>query len=873
MSTSKKTKKVTPLMKQYNTIKTKYPDALLLFRVGDFYETFGEDAIKASQILGIILTHRNNGGDKTELAGFPHHSLNTYLPKLVKAGQRVAICDQLEDPKQTKTIVKRGVTELVTPGVAFNDDILHAKTNNFLCALHFGRKQLGVAFLDISTGEFLTAEGNEEQIDKLLQNLGPNEVLVSKSHKKEFLEIFGDRLHTFFMEDWIFQEDYALETLTGHFKTATLKGFGVAHLQQGIIASGVVLHYLSETQHRQLGHINRIQRIAEEEYVWMDRFTIRNLELYASTNLHAVTLIDVIDKTISPMGGRMLKRWLALPLKQLSKIQERHQVISSLIEDEEALPKLQQWIKQIGDLERLISKVATGKISPREVVRLKNSLEAIIPIKQLASQSTNKALKDLGNQLHACDSLREKIKEMIKEDAPVNLLKGSTIAEGYSKELDELRGLAFSGKDYLDKMLEREAERTGITSLKIASNNVFGYYIEVRNTHKDKVPEEWTRKQTLVNAERYITEELKTYEAKILGAEERILSLEQQLFSQLLVWMQEYIAPVQQNAERIATLDCLCGFTQLANEHHYVAPVLDESTDIEITNGRHPVIEKQLPIGEAYVPNDVILNRTEQQIIMITGPNMSGKSAILRQTALIVLLAQMGSFVPAEAARIGYVDKIFTRVGASDNISMGESTFMVEMNETASILNNLSERSLVLLDEIGRGTSTYDGISIAWAISEYLHEHPAKAKTLFATHYHELNEMASTFERIKNYNVAVKELKDKVLFLRKLSAGGSEHSFGIHVAKMAGMPQQVIHKANAILKKLEKSHSGEELTDKLQLAQNEMQLSFFHLDDPLLEQIKEEIIHLDIDTLTPVEALMKLNEIKRMLSKKKQASS
>ncbi len=873
MSTSKKTKKVTPLMKQYNTIKTKYPDALLLFRVGDFYETFGEDAIKASQILGIILTHRNNGGDKTELAGFPHHSLNTYLPKLVKAGQRVAICDQLEDPKQTKTIVKRGVTELVTPGVAFNDDILHAKTNNFLCALHFGRKQLGVAFLDISTGEFLTAEGNEEQIDKLLQNLGPNEVLVSKSHKKEFLEIFGDRLHTFFMEDWIFQEDYALETLTGHFKTATLKGFGVAHLQQGIIASGVVLHYLSETQHRQLGHINRIQRIAEEEYVWMDRFTIRNLELYASTNLHAVTLIDVIDKTISPMGGRMLKRWLALPLKQLSKIQERHQVISSLIENEEALPKLQQWIKQIGDLERLISKVATGKISPREVVRLKNSLEAIIPIKQLASQSTNKALKDLGNQLHACDSLREKIKEMIKEDAPVNLLKGSTIAEGYSKELDELRGLAFSGKDYLDKMLEREAERTGITSLKIASNNVFGYYIEVRNTHKDKVPEEWTRKQTLVNAERYITEELKTYEAKILGAEERILSLEQQLFSQLLVWMQEYIAPVQQNAERIATLDCLCGFTQLAKEHHYVAPVLDESTDIEITNGRHPVIEKQLPIGEAYVPNDVILNRTEQQIIMITGPNMSGKSAILRQTALIVLLAQMGSFVPAEAARIGYVDKIFTRVGASDNISMGESTFMVEMNETASILNNLSERSLVLLDEIGRGTSTYDGISIAWAISEYLHEHPAKAKTLFATHYHELNEMASTFERIKNYNVAVKELKDQVLFLRKLSAGGSEHSFGIHVAKMAGMPQQVIHKANAILKKLEKSHSSEELTDKLQLAQNEMQLSFFHLDDPLLEQIKEEIIHLDIDTLTPVEALMKLNEIKRMLSKKKQASS
>lgn len=860
-------------MKQYNTIKAKYPDALLLFRVGDFYETFGGDAVKASKILGIILTHRNNGGDRTELAGFPHHSLNTYLPKLVKAGQRVAICDQLEDPKMTKTIVKRGVTELVTPGVAMNDDILNAKTNNFLCAVHFGRKLLGVSFVDISTGEFLTAEGNEEQIDKLLQNFAPNEVLVSKSHKKEFSELFGHRFHTFFMEDWVFQDDYALEILTGHFKTKTLKGFGVGHLSHGIIASGVVLHYLSDTQHRQLQHINILKRIAEEEYIWMDRFTIRNLELYHSNNLNAVTLLDVIDKTISPMGGRLLKRWLALPLKNIEKIRRRHEVISHLIEQESPLQKLQHNIKQMGDLERLISKVATGKINPKEVVQLKNSLEAIIPIKQLATQSKNDALKLIGDQLHPCDLLRAKVKEMLNEEAPVHIPKGKTIADGYSEELDELRKLAFSGKDYLNKMLERETKRTGISSLKIASNNVFGYYIEVRNTHKDKVPEEWIRKQTLVNAERYITEELKEYEGKILGAEERILSLEQQLFSQLTVWMQEYIAPVQNNAQQIAQLDCLCGFTQLAKENKYTKPIIDDSTEIEIINGRHPVIEKQLPLGEAYIANDVILNRDDQQIIMITGPNMSGKSAILRQTALIVLLAQMGSFVPVDSAKIGYVDKIFTRVGASDNISMGESTFMVEMNETASILNNLSERSLVLLDEIGRGTSTYDGISIAWAISEYLHEHPARAKTLFATHYHELNEMEATFDRIKNFNVSVKELKDNVLFLRKLTKGGSGHSFGIHVAKMAGMPQHVIQKANKIMKKLEKSHSNEELTDKLNAAQNEMQLSFFNLDDPLLEQIKEEITNLDIDTLTPVEALMKLNEIKRLLTKNKKASS
>jgi len=870
---TEKTKKVTPLMKQYNTIKTKYPDALLLFRVGDFYETFGEDAVRASKILGIILTHRNNGGDRTELAGFPHHSLNTYLPKLVKAGERVAICDQLEDPKMTKTIVKRGVTELVTPGVAMNDDILNAKTNNFLCAVHFGRKLLGVSFVDISTGEFLTSEGTEEQIDKLLQNFTPNEVLVSKKHKNEFLDVFGKQFHTFYMEDWVYQDDYAQETLTNHFNTSTLKGFGVDHLGHGIIASGVVLHYLSETQHRQLQHINSLKRIAEEEHIWMDRFTIKNLELYHSTNQNAVTLLNIIDKTLSPMGGRMLKRWLALPLKNTEKISRRHQVVSYLHNNDDTLLKIQQRIKQMGDLERLISKVATGKVNPKEIIQLKNSLEAVIPVKQLTAQSDDESLQLISDQLHACDLLRGKIKEMINEEAPVHIPKGKTIADGYSNELDELRGLAFSGKDYLDKMLARESERTGITSLKIASNNVFGYYIEVRNTHKDKVPEEWIRKQTLVNAERYITEELKEYEAKILGAEERILSLEQQLFGQLVVWAQEYISPVQNNAQQIAQLDCLCGFAQLAKENNYSKPEINDSTEINIKNGRHPVIEKQLPLGEAYIANDVVLNRDEQQIIMITGPNMSGKSAILRQTALIVLLAQMGCFVPAEAAEIGYVDKIFTRVGASDNISMGESTFMVEMNETASILNNLSERSLVLLDEIGRGTSTYDGISIAWAISEYLHEHPARAKTLFATHYHELNEMCNTFERIKNFNVSVKELKDKVLFLRKLTEGGSEHSFGIHVAKMAGMPSQVIHKANKILKKLEKSHSSEELTDKLQSAQDEMQLSFFNLDDPLLEQIKEEITYLDINTLTPVEALMKLNEIKRLLTKNKKATS
>jgi DNA mismatch repair protein MutS len=869
---AKKAKKETPLMKQYNAIKVKYPDALLLFRVGDFYETFGSDAVKAAKILDIILTKRGAGSEsETELAGFPHHSLNTYLPKLVRAGQRVAICDQLEDPKQTKTIVKRGVTELVTPGVAFNDDILHSKSNNFLAAVYFENQRIGVSFLDISTGEFLTSQGNAEYVDKLLQNFSPSEVLVSKKSRKLFSETFGNDFHTFYLEDWVFQTDYANETLIKHFNTRTLKGFGIEDLYEGIIASGVVLHYLSETRHNKLEHIATISRIATDDYVWMDKFTIRNLELYNSTNANAVTLISVIDKTISAMGGRMLKRWLALPLKQADKIKQRHEVVNYLLEHESVLQKIQSQIKHIGDIERLISKIATVKVSPREVIQLKNSLEAIVPIKSITENCDNEALKILGDNLHRCDLLREKIKETLNEEAPVTILKGNSIAQGFSEELDELRGLSKSGKTYLDTMLQRESERTGITSLKIASNNVFGYYIEVRNSHKDKVPEEWVRKQTLVNAERYITEELKEYEAKILGAEERILAIEQQLFAELVQWMHQFIVSVQQNAQLIGQLDCLCGFASLAKANKYSYPQIDDSFELDIKEGRHPVIEKQLPIGEPYIANDVFLDRNAQQIIMITGPNMSGKSAILRQTALIVLLAQIGSFVPAKEARIGLVDKIFTRVGASDNISMGESTFMVEMNETASILNNISERSLVLLDEIGRGTSTYDGISIAWAISEYLHEHPSKPKTLFATHYHELNEMSETFSGIKNFNVAVKELKDNVLFVRKLVAGGSEHSFGIHVAKMAGMPQQVIRRANKILSKLEKSHSSEELTDKVKTLKDDLQLSFFNLDDPLLEEIKDEILNTDIDTLTPVEALMKLNEIKRMLVKKKQA--
>jgi DNA mismatch repair protein MutS len=865
-------KKITPLMQQYNKIKTKYPDAMLLFRVGDFYETFGEDAVKASRILNIVLTNRNNGSERSELAGFPHHSLNTYLPKLVKAGERVAICDQLEDPKLTKKIVKRGVTELVTPGVAMNDEVLQSKTNNFLCAVHFGKKALGISFLDVSTGEFLVAEGTADYIDKLLQNFSPSEVLVPKQKKKEFYNSFGQDHHVFFLEDWVFKHDYAYENLNTHFNTKSLKGFGVEHLLEGIVAAGAVLYYLGETQHHRLQHITGITRIAEEEYVWMDRFTIRNLELYTSNAQNAVTLLDVIDHSISPMGGRMLKRWLALPLKNSEKIKRRHRVVAHLVENTDRLEKTRSHIKKISDLERLISKVATGKVCPREVVQLKNSLEAVIPVKALATGSGEEALKVLGENLQSCDLLRNKIKETLYEDAPVNIQKGNTVAEGFSAELDELRKIAFSGRDYLDKLLERESAATGITSLKIGSNNVFGYYIEVRNAHKNKVPESWVRKQTLVNAERYITQELKEYEAKILGAEEKILQLEQEIFTKLVTWIGDYIQPVQQNATIIGQLDCLCSFAQQALLENYSKPEIDDSFDLEIINGRHPVIEKQLPLSEAYIANDVYLDRENQQIIMITGPNMSGKSAILRQTALIVLMAQMGSFVPAEAARIGLIDKIFTRVGASDNISMGESTFMVEMNETASILNNLSERSLILLDEIGRGTSTYDGISIAWAITEYLHEHPAKAKTLFATHYHELNDMGETFGRIKNFNVSVKELKDNVLFLRKLVPGGSEHSFGIHVARMAGMPQQVLRRANKILKKLEDSHGMKEKSGALKKsAEEDMQLSFFNLDDPILEELREEIHHLDINTLTPVEALMKLNEIKRMLTSRQKA--
>ena len=860
--------KETPLMKQYNEIKRKYPDACLLFRVGDFYETFGEDAIRASKILGIVLTKRGAGSEtETALAGFPHHSLNTYLPKLVKAGLRVAICDQLEDPKMTKTIVKRGVTELVTPGVSMNDEVLQSKSNNFLASVYFGKKQLGVSFLDVSTGEFLTSQGNEEYIDKLLQNFSPSEILIQKNNRNQFKEIFGEKFNVFYLEDWVYKEDYALETLNNHFQTTSLKGFGIDELADGIIASGAILFYLSETQHNRVQHIANIQRIAEDAYVWMDRFTIRNLELYHSHSQNAVTLLDVIDKTLSPMGSRLLKRWLALPLKDIHKIRSRHEVVSYLKDNEEVFQKMQYQIKQISDLERLISKVATGKISPREVIYLKESLDVIIPIKTIALESKQEAVRTIGDSLHACDLLREKIKTTLNQDAPVAIAKGNAIASGIHPELDELRSIAFSGKEYLEGIEKRESEITGISSLKISFNNVFGYYIEVRNTHKDKVPSEWIRKQTLVNAERYITEELKEYETKILGAEEKIHQIESQLFEQLISWISTYIKQVQLNANLIAQLDCLISFAQLAIENNYVCPILDETFELEITNGRHPVIEKQLPIDVPYVPNDVFLDRESQQIIMITGPNMSGKSAILRQTALIVLLAQMGSFVPAEKVRMGIVDKIFTRVGASDNISMGESTFMVEMNETASILNNISDRSLVLLDEIGRGTSTYDGISIAWAIAEFLHENPARAKTLFATHYHELNEMSELLPRIKNYNVSVKELKDTVLFIRKLVAGGSAHSFGIHVAKMAGMPQTVIQKAQKLLKKLEKNHSSESLSG-IKSVKDEMQLNIFNLDDPLLEEIREDIMSLDINTLTPIEALMKLNELKKLLDKK-----
>ena len=856
-------------MKQYNAIKAKYPDALLLFRVGDFYETFGVDAVKASKILDIILTKRGAGSQsETELAGFPHHSLNTYLPKLVKAGQRVAICDQLEDPKKTKKIVKRGVTELITPGVSLNDEVLNSKTNNFLASVYFG-DNIGASFLDVSTGEFLTAQGSAAYVSKLLQNFRPSEVLVEKQKRKDFSKVFGNNFHEFYLDNWVFQDDYANESLCQHFQTKSLKGFGVDTLNSGLVASGAILHYLGETQHHKLQHITSIERLLEADFVWMDEFTIRNLELYHSNNQNAVTLIKIIDKTLSPMGGRLLKRWLALPLKSVKDIKDRHNVVFYFYENESTLINLQSHLKGIGDLERLISKVATTKVNPREVVQLKNSLEQLLPVKTIALESNQAALNIIGKKIHNCEELRSKISATLNEDAPVNILKGNTIASSADNELASLRDIAFSGKDYLDQMLARESEATGISSLKIASNNVFGYYIEVRNTHKDKVPDHWIRKQTLVNAERYITSELKEYEQKILGAEDQILAIEQRLFSELILWMHDHIKAVQENAHLVAQLDCLSAFAHLAKQNRYICPDLDDSFDLDIKQGRHPVIEKQLPLGETYVANDVFLDRETQQIIMITGPNMSGKSAILRQTALIVLMAQIGSFVPATKARIGVVDKLFTRVGASDNISIGESTFMVEMNETASILNNISERSLVLLDEIGRGTSTYDGISIAWAISEYLHEHTARAKTLFATHYHELNEMSETFSRIKNFNVAVKELKNNVLFLRTLVRGGSQHSFGIHVAKMAGMPKTVLERSKKILKQLEKSHSSEELTAKVKDLNSEMQLSFFNLDDPLLEELKADILDTDIDRLTPMEALMKLNEIKRKLSNKK----
>ncbi len=869
---AKKAKKETPLMKQYKGIKAKYPDALLLFRVGDFYETFGTDAVTTAAILDIILTKKAAGTEgETELAGFPYHALNTYLPKLVKAGHRVAICDQLEDPKQTKTIVKRGVTELITPGLALNDDILNSKSNNFLASLYFDTANIGIAFLDISTGEFLVSQGDTEYIDKLLQNFNPSEVIISKDSKRLFESDFQFSGHIYSLENWIFQADYANETLIKHFQVSSLKGFGIHDLYEGVIASGGILHYLSETQHHHLKHISSIRRIEKGAYVWMDRFTIRNLELYTSPHERATTLLKVIDYSKTSMGSRLLKRWLAFPLKEASEITQRHEVVQCFREDVQLRTYVSSELQKIGDLERLISKVATGKIQPRELIQLKNSLEVLTPLKQKLLKCSNITINELASGINECEPLRQRIKRTLFEDAPVHLQKGGVIADGFSPELDELRNLSRSGKSYLEELVKRESEATGIPSLKIASNNVFGYYLEVRNTHKDKVPEEWIRKQTLVNAERYITEELKDYEAKILGAEEQIGVLEQSIYEELILWLQQFITPVQSNALIIAQIDVLCGFAQLATKHNYCRPVINDSYAIDIKEGRHPVIEQQLPLGESYIANDLYLDKDQQQMIMITGPNMSGKSAILRQTALIVLLAQIGSFVPAKAANIGLVDKIFTRVGASDNISMGESTFMVEMNETASILNNVSDRSLVLLDEIGRGTSTYDGISIAWAISEYLHEHPARAKTLFATHYHELNEMTNSFERIKNYNVSIKELKDNVLFLRKLEPGGSEHSFGIHVAKMAGMPQQVISRASKVLKRLEQSHGNGEVKDQIKSLNSDLQLSFFQLDDPLLDSIKDEIVNTDINTLTPVEALMKLNEIKRMLVKKKQA--
>jgi DNA mismatch repair protein MutS len=859
----------TPLMKQYYSVKSKHPDAILLFRVGDFYETFGTDAIRASEILGITLTRRANGSATfVELAGFPYHALDIYLPRLVRAGQRVAICEQLEDPKLAKKIVKRGIIELITPGVSLNENVLNHKENNFLAAVHIDKKVAGVAFLDISTGEFLASEGTLDYIDQMLNNFQPKEVLFEKRQSDLFNEAFGTKFYTNKLDDWIFTPEAASDRLLKQFETSSLKGFGVQSLAFGVIAAGAILYYLDITQHSQLGHITNLSRIDEDKYVWLDKFTIRNLELFHSPYEGARTLIDVIDRTISPMGGRLLKRWISLPLKDIQPITDRHDIVSYFVDNPDFMSKIAGLIQQVGDLERLISKVAVSRINPREVVQLKRALWAVAPIREMCDKSGCEPLKVLGEQMNPCKSIAEKIDRELNNDPPVQLIRGKVIAEGVSEELDELRTILYSGKDYLNDLQTREIQRTGITSLKVSFNNVFGYYIEVRNTHKDKVPPEWIRKQTLVSAERYITEELKEYESKILGAEEKIISLETKLFNDLVLSINEYIPPIQLNSSLIARLDCQHCFAVVSSENNYVRPVMDDSLRLDIRDGRHPVIEKQLPPGEAYIPNDLLLDTDDQQIIILTGPNMSGKSALLRQTALIVLMAQTGCFVPAKEATIGIVDKIFTRVGASDNISLGESTFMVEMNETASILNNLSDRSLILLDEIGRGTSTYDGISIAWAMVEYLHENRHRAKTLFATHYHELNEMENSFSRVRNYNISIKEFNNKVIFLRKLKRGGSEHSFGIHVAKMAGMPRSVVSRADEILKELEQSHDKQQLAKPIaDLAGHRegLQLSIFQLDDPVLKQIRNEILDMDIDNLTPVEALNKLYNIKKYL--------
>ena len=865
---------LTPMMKQFLDLKAKHPDAVMLFRCGDFYETYSTDAIVASEILGITLTKRANGKGKTiEMAGFPHHALDTYLPKLIRAGKRVAICDQLEDPKLTKKLVKRGITELVTPGVSINDNVLNYRENNFLAAVHFGKGACGVAFLDISTGEFLTAEGPFDYVDKLLNNFAPKEVLFERGRRGMFEGNFGSKFFTFELEDWVFTETTAREKLLKHFEVKNLKGFGVEHLKNGIIASGAVLQYLILTQHTQIGHITSLARIEEDKYVRLDKFTVRSLELMGSMNDGGSSLLNVIDKTISPMGARLLKRWMVFPLKDVQPINERLNVVEYFFRQPDFKELIEEQLHLIGDLERIISKVAVGRVSPREVVALKVALQAIEPIKEACMDADNASLNHIGGQLDICRAIRDRIDKEINNDPPLLINKGGVIKSGVNAELDELRQIAYSGKDYLLKVQQRESEQTGIPSLKIGHNNVFGYYIEVRNVHKDKVPQEWIRKQTLVNAERYITQELKEYEEKILGAEDKILVLETQLYTELVQSLNEFISAIQIDANQIARLDCLLSFATAARENNYIRPVISDDEVLEIRQGRHPVIEKQLPIGEKYIANDVMLDSSTQQIIIITGPNMAGKSALLRQTALITLMAQIGSFVPAESAHIGLVDKIFTRVGASDNISVGESTFMVEMNEAADILNNLSSRSLVLFDELGRGTSTYDGISIAWAIVEYIHEHPrAKARTLFATHYHELNEMEKSFKRIKNYNVSVKEVGNKVIFLRKLERGGSEHSFGIHVAKMAGMPKSIVKRADDILKQLETDNRQQGISGKPMAEVGEtrggMQLSFFQLDDPILCQIRDEILNLDVNNLTPLEALNKLNDIKRIVKGK-----